>query len=229
MSDQSFDQYAKDYDAHLSQALAASGEDKEYFARGRIGWLSRCLSAMKFSARSVLDFGCGTGSAAPYILELLRPQSVKGVDLSQKSLEIAERLHGSNLVKFIALGNYTPDEEIDLVFCNGVMHHVSLDERHETVSFIHKSLRPGGVFALWENNPFNPGTRYIMSRCPFDQDAIMLNTFEARRLLRQAGFEILRTDYLFIFPRILKGLRGLEPSLAKFPLGAQYQILCRKA
>jgi hypothetical protein len=25
-------------------------------------------------------------------------------------------------------------------------------------------MRPGGVVALWENNPWNPATRYVMGR-----------------------------------------------------------------
>jgi hypothetical protein len=67
-----------------------------------------------------------------------------------------------------------------------------------------------------------------MSRIPFDRDAIMVFPHEARRLLRQAGFEILRTDYLFIFPRPLSALRLLEPPLSRLPFGAQYQILARR-
>ena len=39
---------------------------------------------------------------------------------------------------------------------------------------------------------------------------------------------VLQTDFLFIFPHMLRGLRGLEPLVARLPLGAQYQILCCK-
>ena len=84
------------------------------------------------------------------------------------------------------------------------------------------------MFALWENNPWNPGTRYIMSRVPFDRDAIVITPFEARRLLRDAGFEIISTDYLFVFPHLLRALRPLERLLTPFPLGGQYLVLARK-
>jgi hypothetical protein len=50
----------------------------------------------------------------------------------------------------------------------------------------------------------------------------------ARSVLRAAGFEVLRTDFLFIFQRLLRVLRPLESLAAKLPLGAQYQILCRR-
>ena len=50
----------------------------------------------------------------------------------------------------------------------------------------------------------------------------------ARELLTRAGFDVLRTDFLFLFPRVLSALRPLEGSLARFPAGAQYMVLCRK-
>src|SRR5262249_33285054 len=44
----SFDGYAQNYDAALNQGLAVSGEDKGFFARGRIAWLARCLDLLQF-------------------------------------------------------------------------------------------------------------------------------------------------------------------------------------
>ena len=67
-----------------------------------------------------------------------------------------------------------------------------------------------------------------MNRIPFDRDAIMLSAPEAKRLLRSAEFDILRVDFLFIFPRALRALRSLEPVLSRLPLGAQYQVLVQK-
>jgi hypothetical protein len=67
-----------------------------------------------------------------------------------------------------------------------------------------------------------------MRRIPFDRDAVPVWPSEARRLLQVSGFEILRTDFLFIFPQILRYLRNLEPHLARWPIGGQYQVLCRK-
>jgi hypothetical protein len=40
--------------------------------------------------------------------------------------------------------------------------------------------------------------------------------------------EVIGTDFLFIFPKLLGWLRGLEPWVTRLPLGAQYQVLCRK-
>jgi trans-aconitate methyltransferase len=224
----SFDEYASEYDLALHQGLSVTGEDKLYFARGRIDWLARCLRRLGERPETAMDFGCGTGSSVRYLLELIGSQSVLGLDVSDKSLAVARQESDPQRSRFELLKQYEPKAEIDLAFCNGVFHHVPVAKRPSTMAYIYNSLRSGGLFALWENNPWNPGTRYVMSRIPFDRDAITLSAPEARRLAQAAGFEILRTDFLFIFPKPLHWLRGLEPLLARTPMGAQYQVLCRK-
>jgi hypothetical protein len=64
-----------------------------------------------------------------------------------------------------------------------------------------------------------------MRRIPFDRDAIPISAREASRLLRDAGFRIAGTDFLFIFPRVLRRLRAIEPLVSGLPLGGQYQVL----
>jgi SAM-dependent methyltransferase len=223
-----FDKYAVDYELALAEGLSVSGEDKNYFARGRIARLASCLRQRVEQPRFALDFGCGTGSATPYLFDLIGVESVLGLDVSAKSLDVAQRTYGSERAQFLLFNQYQPSERIDLVYCNGVFHHIPLSGRAAVVDYIYRLLRPGGLFALWENNPWNPGTRYVMSRIPFDRDAITLTAPETRRLLRAGGFQILRTDFLFIFPRMLSWFRCVEPLVAQLPLGAQYQVLCRK-
>jgi len=223
-----FDAFAGNYDAALEQGLSVSGEGKLFFARGRIAWLAGRLRALGVRPRVVLDFGCGTGTSAPYLLDLLGARTVIGVDVSPASLDVARRRHGSTRVHFFAADEYHPDIPADLVFCNGVFHHIPPDQRAGTVRWIAAALRPGGLFAFWENNPWNPGTRYVMSRIPFDRDAITLTAAEARTLLRDNGFAVLRSDYQFVFPRLLRALRFVEPWVSRLPLGAQYQVLARK-
>lgn len=223
-----FDRYAADYDAALARGIAVSGEDKDFFAQGRVEWLAQRLRRLGAVAESMLDFGCGTGSATPYLLGLSAGASLLGVDVSVDSIEVAGRTFGSERARFLSLEGFAPDGTMDLAYCNGVFHHIPRGERRAAVDVVFRSLRPKGLFAFWENNPWNPGTRYVMSRIPFDRDAVMLWPGEARRLLRAGGFEVVGTDFKFVFPRALARLRGLEPVLAPLPLGAQYLVLCRK-
>jgi SAM-dependent methyltransferase len=223
-----FDGYAKSYDAALASALAPSGEGREYFAEGRVKWLQRCLRELGAAPRRVLDFGCGDGATTPMLQRILGGESCVGVDVSAKSLEVARPSHANERIRFELIGDVQSGWEMDLAYCNGVFHHIAPDARPEALGMIRDAMKPGGYFAFWENNAWNPATRYVMSRCAFDEDAILISPREARALLKQAGFEIVRTDFRFIFPHALRGLRKLEDLVYRLPLGAQFQVLCRK-
>jgi SAM-dependent methyltransferase len=223
-----FDKYAAQYEAALHRGISVSGESQDYFARRRIVWLGERLARLGERPKRILDFGCGTGAATRFFLELVPGAVVTGIDVSELSLEVARQANPMPRAEFIPLDRYTPKGDIDVAFCNGVFHHIPIESRGEAVHYVYRSLRVGGLFAFWENNPWNPGTRYVMSRIPFDRDAVPLSAPVGRALLRRWGFDVVTTEFLFIFPRLLRCLRGLEPSLSHLPLGAQYQILCRK-
>lgn len=223
-----FDQVAADYDAQLNQGLALTGESKEFFAEGRMRWLHRRLRLLGFTPRSAIDFGCGTGSSTPYFFTILGIDHLTGIDPSERSLELARARHPDLRAEFCPAPGFAAAGAVDLAFCNGVFHHVPPAERPAAARFVFDALRPGGLFALWENNAWNPATRHVMSRVPFDRDAILLFPHGTRRLLCGAGFEVIGTDYLFIFPGILAPLRPLERWLCKLPLGGQYLVLARK-
>lgn len=222
-----FDEYATNYDEALAMGLSLTGESKDYYAAGRVAWLATRLAARGYVVCSVLDFGCGTGSGVPFLFDGLGAQRVHGVDVSAASLETARAEHARVGATF-AMIDEPVGPTFDLAFCNGVFHHIPVAERHRAAAYVHDALVPGGLFALWENNPWNPGTRYIMRRVPFDRDAITLTPPETRRLLRNAGFDIVRTDFLFLFPRALRVLRPLERLVASLPLGGQYLTLACK-
>jgi SAM-dependent methyltransferase len=223
-----FDAYAERYEEALNRGISVSGESKEYFARGRVAWLAERLKQAGAGAGRVLDFGCGTGTATPFLLELFGATSVVGVDLSEASVAQAAKEHADPRARFQALRDFKPAADFDIVYCNGVFHHIPLAERASAMACVRDALKPGGYFGFWENNPWNLGTQIVMSRIPFDRDAIKVSPPEARRLVKAAGMEVVRTDFLFVFPAALKFLRGLERSLAAWPLGAQYQVLARK-
>jgi len=229
MAEPLFDSYATAYDQALARSLAASGEGRDYFARGRIGWLSRRLGELHFKPASVLDFGCGDGFTVPLLREGLGARTAVGVDVSDESLAVARERHASESTTYTHLDVYRPAGDQDLAYCNGVFHHIPLAERARAVAIVRESLKPNGLFSLWENNPWNPATLYVMSQCEFDKDAITLSAPETRKLLRAGGFEIVCTDFRFIFPRALRMIRKLEDLLFRAPLGTQYQVLARRA
>ena len=233
-----FDAYAARYDQELAEGLGLTGEGKEYYARGRMRWLAKRLREMgAANPQTVLDFGCGLGNATPLFFEYLGAKRVVGVDVSDALLARARAAFaGEPRVSFHridpkASGNSSASYEArgsaDVAFVNGVFHHIPPADRGDALAYVRRTLKPGGLFAFWENNPWNPGTRYIMRRVSFDANAITIAPPEARTMLSEAGFAVVRTDFLFYFPRALRLLRPLERVLASLPLGGQYLVLCR--
>ncbi len=227
MTPTEFDRYARSYGQDLEKSLVATGESREFYAQKRIDWTAQCLSRLGFSARRVLDYGCGDGANMPMLAEKFGAEYALGVDISSESIAVARQaLPGLN---FLSLSEWMPNGSFDLVFTNGVFHHVPPNERPSCLDAVRSALRPGGWFAFWENNPWNPGTQYVMSRCAFDENAIKISPREAKKILVGSGFKIVRSDSLFYFPRSLNFLRWAEPWLRGIPLGGQYLVLCRNA
>jgi trans-aconitate methyltransferase len=224
-----FDEYAGCYDTALNEGLSLSGEPKDYFAKARVRWLAGRLHEHGVAPQQVLDFGCGTGGTCPELLHGLNASLVVGVDPSLESIVTARRTHTAARLQFEEMRALRPSGQFQLAYCNGVFHHIESDQRADALSYLHRSLSAGGYFGFWENNPWNPGTRLVMRRIPFDRDAQLLSPPAARTLLARAGFEIVSTDFLFVFPRALAALRPLEARLARVPAGAQYMVLSRKA
>jgi len=213
-----------EYDEMLNRGIRLSGEGREFFAQGRVASLRRRLPR-EFRVRRILDYGCGTGNTSAHLAEVFFESQVVGVDTSLDALDYATRNFGSSRIAFRPVDDLVHQGQFDLCYVNGVFHHIPPHLRREALMGIHRALRAEGCFALFENNPWNPGTRMVMSRIPFDRDAETLSPQVARTMLRDAGFTALRFWSLFYFPRQLRVLRPLEGILAGLPLGAQYCVL----
>lgn len=217
-----FDRHAASYDAACMRGLRLSGEGRDYFARGRLAQL-RALWVGPEPDR-IIDLGCGTGEGTALLAETFPGARVHGVDPSGASIELASARWASDRVTF-SQGEPRDLPPAQLVHLSGVAHHVAPARRDALFQDIAALLCPGGVLALFENNPLNPGTRLIMSLVPFDRDAVPLRSSEARRRAQQAGLAVQDVRFLFYFPRWLGWLRPLERFLTRLPLGAQYLVL----
>lgn len=229
MSQAEFDHFADTYEKDLAESLAITGESRAFYAQKRIEWTLHCTQALGLAAKRILDYGCGDGANVPMLASAFGAQFVEGVDTSSASITVARRSHSNPSFSFLTLEEWSPRGTFDLAFTNGVFHHIPVAERQTCLSAIHRALRPEGVFAFWENNPWNPGTQYVMSQCAFDRNAVKINPREARHALLEAGFQVLRTDSLFYFPSHLSFLRPMERWLRALPFGGQYLVLCRKS
>jgi len=223
-----FDKSARDYETFFKTWLRVAGSSREYFAHARLKWLDCLLREEGVTPGRAMDFGCGTGMSLPLFLDILHARQVVGLDTSEQSLAVAREAVGSRPVELATPARYVPQQDLDLVFCNGVFHHIPLAEQPAAVNYVFRCLRPGGIFAMWENNPWNPIHAFAMKNSEIDKNAIPLPPPESRRLVSMERFRVIRTDYLFFVPGYLSWLRPLEKLLIKVPVGAQYQVLARK-
>ncbi len=227
-SKEAFECNATRYHKELMLGVELSGESPDFFASARATATAALLKPSSSSPVSILDFGCGVGTASPFLARKFPSSIIFGSDIAEQALAIARRNYPDPRFRWVHDLAGIPPATIDLVYCNGVFHHIEPRERDSVLSRIGQLIRPGGHFALWENNPWNIGTRWVMSRIPFDRDAICLSQCETTQRLKRAGFSIRCVQHHFFFPRRLAWLRRIESLLRLVPLGAQYLVLATR-
>jgi SAM-dependent methyltransferase len=223
-----FDRFAADYAAATRPWNRIAGDSTEYFAEARLRWLAGILRERGVRVRSIMDFGCGTGTATPWLYDVLGAEQVIGVDPSVRSLDTARQKFAARGARFMLPEEYEPRAELDLIYANGVFHHIPPRQRDASAAYVRDALRPGGLLAVWENNPMNPLVALAMSVASIDATAQPMISRETMRLFVTNGFEHVRTDFMFLFPGLFRPLRRFEPHFRGLPFGAQYQVLCRK-
>jgi SAM-dependent methyltransferase len=226
ISQSEFDQFADEYLATHAENLKISGEAPDYFARYKIEEVRRRWSRERRpEPHAVLDFGCGIGASLPHLCEAFPNARVTGLDVSEKSLAIARTRTPEKVELVLHDGGAAlalPPASFDLIFTACVFHHIDADLHEPLFSALQTLLKPGGVFCVFEHNPVNPVTRYIVATCPFDANAVLIPSQTLRSRLRGAGFKKVDVSYTGFFPGSLRMLRPLEPSLKSLPVGAQY-------
>lgn len=219
-----FDQYAEQYDRVLGETIPESLNEDSYFAEYKIALMAARSSEKKLGR--ILDFGCGSGRSLPFLDQYFPDAELWGYDVSPASLKIAaQRVPRA---KLFADWNAIAEMHFDAIFAANVFHHIPLEQRQQALTQCHHVLADNGQMFLFEHNPFNPATRWIFERCPFDADAEMLSLKTALALTYKAGFHSEQHGYTLFFPRPLAFLRGLEPWLKRIPLGAQYYVQMAK-
>jgi SAM-dependent methyltransferase len=223
-----FDKFAEEYRSAHADNIRISGEAPDYFARYKIEELRRRWDGMnRPEPAAVLDFGTGIGNSLPYLKAAFPGAALTGLDVSEKSLAVAEqRFPGvAALVRYDGGAPPLPEGGFDLIFSACVFHHIEPAEHVGLMKQLKRLLKPGGLMAIFEHNPVNPVTRYIVATCPFDENAVLIPAGELARRQRQAGFSKVEAAYTGFFPGALASFRPLERYMTFLPLGAQYYTL----
>ncbi len=221
-----FDLYAKNYrEIHTKNVQRISGADSYYFAEYKVLILKQYEENKKIR---VLDVGCGDGATALYFLKHFPAFEITGIDVSEESIAVAAARKLANAAFSVYSGNNFPfaDETFDLVFIAGVLHHIDTEKHATLIAEVKRVLKCGGTFYLFEHNPLNPFTQYLVKTCVFDKDARLIFASALKKKLLSAGFNISKTAYTIFFPRswFFKPFLTIEKYLQDIPLGGQYFI-----
>lgn len=220
-----FDAYAKAYRDIHTRNIAISGADSYYFAQMRVQMLTSFETNKPIK---VLDVGCGDGVSEIYMEQLFPQWNITGIDVSAESIAVARQLPLSSTRFLHYDGTSFPfsDEAFDIVFVAGVFHHIDFSLHDALVSEIRRVLKAGGRLYIFEHNPLNPLTRYLVNTCVFDKDSKLLPRNYAAAMIKRNGLQLHRFDFIIFFPRtkIFKPLLLLEKWMKRIPLGGKYFI-----
>jgi SAM-dependent methyltransferase len=222
-----FDQYAPSYAELLDDPLRNRfAKDLRHFHRRKWLLVEKLLKRARVpvSTQRWLDVGCGRGElltiAGSHFAQAIGCDPSAGMLSKDSSFTMH---HQPSLVELPF-----EDNTVDFVTAVCVYHHVHGEARTLLTREIERVLTPGGLCCIIEHNPWNPVTRAIVRRCPVDADAELLTARTTSRLLQQAGFQALSTDYFLYLPeRMFHRLGLLEGALRRLPLGGQYALLAR--
>lgn len=220
MNQPDFDKYAEQYDCILKKAIPGGLTEDSYFAEYKVALMAACIGDKQ--PKRILDFGCGPGRSLPYLAHYFSEAELWGYDVSPNVLDTAHRRVPR--ARLFSDWNVILDVRFDAIIAANVFHHIPLQQRPPALTQCHNVLAAEGQMFLFEHNPYNPLTRWVFERCPFDVDAEMFTLKTALRLAKEAGFRSVQHGYTLFFPRPLSFFRKWEPLLKSLPLGAQYFI-----
>jgi SAM-dependent methyltransferase len=175
-----------------------------------------------------LDFGCGTGDFLAEVSAQLLNWSCEGCDVSEGMLREARRRFPDQSLWNAAAAAW-PKAAYDLVSVVCVLHHVPPCDRLATLDRIAETIVPGGLLVVFEHNPWNPFTRWMVGRTEVDRNAELLSCTATRNLLENVGFQKISHEFLLFFPPRLSALSPLERWLLNLPLGGQFVVTGEKA
>ncbi|HVU16322.1 MAG TPA: class I SAM-dependent methyltransferase [Candidatus Didemnitutus sp.] len=223
-----FDRYAPNYGAGFDDPLkVAIGADARAFLQPKFNWLQRVTQSRAGAPLDYLDFGCGTADFLALVTESNLPWRYEGCDISGGMLDEARR-RWPKLAERAKLWQIDaadfPTRRYDVITAICVFHHIPPAEWNAACARLCRALRPGGMLCIFEHNPWNPVTSWMVSRTAIDADAHLLSPRITRNLMIDAGFSGVQTSHFLFVPPRWVGADAADRMFQWFPLGGQYLV-----
>jgi SAM-dependent methyltransferase len=218
-----FNQSKDDYRETIERSVAFAGKGLDFFTEVKADYLRKIFARIlkDVTAPRTLDIGCGHGLMHPYLRAF--GFEIVGADVATEVLSLARSANPD--VAYVGYDGQTlpfTQKSFDLALAVCVMHHVPPAQWKDFLREMRRVLRPGGLAVIFEHNPLNPLTRYVVASNTIDADANLLSARMLRELMLQAGFEAPRTRNILFTPFAHPAFRWLDDRLGRVPFGAQY-------
>lgn len=143
-------------------------------------WMRRIFQFEKFKGKKVLEIGVGVGTDH---VSLARAGAIlSGIDITSRSIELTSKnLHFHNFFSDLHVANTEslpfPDNNFDVVFSFGVLHHISNIEK--AISEIERVLKPRGEILIGLYNRKSLYYWYKIMKFPWSSKDTILKRFQA--------------------------------------------------
>jgi SAM-dependent methyltransferase len=218
-----FNESKDNYRDTIERSIAFAGKSLDFFTEVKADYLRKIVARLLGAAKvaKILDIGCGHGLMHPYLRSF--GFEIVGAEVAIEVLPLARTANPS--VTYVGFdGQRLPfaPKSFDLALAVCVMHHVQPAQWKDFLQEMRRVLRPGGLAVVFEHNPLNPLTRYVVASNTIDAGANLLSARMLRSLMRDAGFEAPLTRNILFTPFAHPAFRWLDDRLGRIPFGAQY-------
>lgn len=236
-----FDIYAHRYSGGMENPVKSFlGKNLAAFIEIKAKWILRDLekNPLKYlnSPKDIrlLDFGCGTAELLRALCKMGFEGMLEGCDVSKEMLKEAACYRDDNCSFRLYLIERDKlifaDNSFDIVVASSIFHHIEPLKHHQMLTELIRVIKPGGRLIVFEHNPLNPVTKFIVKTTFIDRNAVLINATKFSKKIVLAGLSNIRVNYFLFSPPRLNSrmLESLEGYLSKIPLGGQYALVGEK-
>jgi 2-polyprenyl-3-methyl-5-hydroxy-6-metoxy-1,4-benzoquinol methylase len=100
----------------------------------------------------LLDYGSGIGTYIDLFVNKL--YEITAIDISQLAINACKNQYGNKIFKYLTQDSPSNiNGKFDVIFCWGVIHHITQNKWNSFIKEFHSLLKPSGIFIIsgWDN------------------------------------------------------------------------------